>query len=208
MDGWKDICLKDEYSIRRSSGLKSSLITFNSQDSFSFPLSWENLNQGTTVILTKHLPKDKYPAKGRTELESWFLLLRSNQFSPSKIILWFHIIKRNRHHHTYAGQTASQIASRDRCSLFSFFSPNAGGRKWQRRVRERGRGTEERRKNKGKKREDGCQFLRTFWMSYAAHMFCHLSIQQILKEPGSLLRYWVHSSEKDKHIPAFTELTF
>lgn len=46
------------------------------------------------MILTKHLPKDKYPAKGRTELEPCFLLLRSNQFSPSKIILSFHITKR------------------------------------------------------------------------------------------------------------------
>lgn len=64
---------------------------------------------------------------------------------------------------------------------------------------ERGRGTEQKRKSEEKKREDGCQFLRTFWMSYAAHMFCHLFTQQILTEPGSLLRYWVHSSEKDKY---------
>lgn len=74
--------------------------------------------------------------------------------------------------------------------------------------RERGRGTEQRRKSEEKRREDGCQFLRTFWMSYAAHMFCHLFIQQILMAPCSLLRYWVHSSEKDKHIPAFMGLAF
>lgn len=70
---------------------------------------------------------------------------------------------------------------------------------------ERGRGTKQGRKSKEKKREGSCQFLRTFWMSYAAHMFCHLFIQQILMEPGSLLRY---SSEKDKHIPAFMRLIF
>lgn len=58
------------------------------------------------------------------------------------------------------------------------------------------------------RKKDSRQFLRAFCMAHAVHTFRHLFLRPILTEPGSVLRLWGHSTEKYKHIPAFTGLAF